>query len=45
MFINYILREYLNVFYITYFSDIFIYNNIKKKNVFYVKTFKKTLIN
>ena len=31
------LKKYLNVFYITYFDDIFIYNNIKKEHVFYIK--------
>ena len=31
IFINNVLKKYLNVFYITYFDDILIYNNIKKK--------------
>ena len=36
------LKEYLNVFCITYFDDIFIYNNIKKKHVFHIgKILKK----
>ena len=35
-FINNVLREYLNVFYIAYFDDIFIYNNIKEKHLHYV---------
>ena len=42
-FINNILKKYLNVFYITYFDDIFIYNNIKKKHVFHVRKILKKL--
>ena len=43
IFINDVLREYLNVFYTTYFDDIFIYNNIKKEHVFHVKKILKKL--
>ena len=43
IFINNVLKEYLNAFYITYFNDIFIYNNIKKKHVFHVKKVLKKL--
>ena len=37
------LKEYLNVFYMIYFDNIFIYNNIKKKYVFYIKKVLKKL--
>ena len=37
IFINNVLRKYLNVFCTIYFDNIFIYNNIKKKHVFYMK--------
>ena len=40
-FINNVLRKYLNVFYITYFNDIFIYNNIKKEHVFHMRKILK----
>ena len=40
IFINDILREYLNIFYFIYFNDILIYNNTKKK---YIKHMKKVL--
>ena len=41
IFINDVLRKYLNIFYITYFDDIFIYNNIKKKYIQYVNKMLK----
>ena len=43
IFINDILRKYLNVFCIAYFDDIFIYSNIKKKHVFHVEKILKKL--
>ena len=36
VFINDVLREYLNVFYIAYFNDILIYSNIKKKHLYHI---------
>ena len=42
-FINNVLRKYLNVFCTTYFDNIFIYNNIKKKHVFHVRKILKKL--
>ena len=36
VFINDVLREYLNVFCIAYFDDILIYSNIKKKHLHHV---------
>ena len=36
VFINDVLKEYLNVFYIAYFNDIFIYNNIKEKHFHHI---------
>ena len=36
IFINNVLKKYLNVFYITYFNDILIYNNIKEKHLHYI---------
>ena len=36
VFINDVLKEYLNVFYITYFDDILIYNNIKEKHLYHI---------
>ena len=43
IFINDDLREYLNVFYFTYFDDILIYNNTKKKYIKYIKKVLKKL--
>ena len=42
-FINDVLKKYLNIFYITYFDDIFIYNNIKKKHIHYINKILKKL--
>ena len=42
VFINNVLREYLDIFYSAYLNDILIYNNIKKEHINYVrKVFKK----
>ena len=42
IFINDVLKKYLNVFYTIYFDNILIYNNIKKKYVYHVdKMLKK----
>ena len=43
IFINDVLREYLNIFYIIYFDDILIYNNIKKKYIHYINKILKKL--
>ena len=37
IFINKILKKYLNNFYNVYFDNIFIYNNFEKKHIIYVK--------
>ena len=37
------LKEYLNVFYITYFNIIFIYSNIKKEYIYYINKILKKL--
>ena len=42
-FINDVLKEYLNVFCTAYLDDIFIYNNIKKKYIYYIKKILKKL--
>ena len=42
-FINDILKEYLNIFCITYFNDILIYSNIKKKYIHYINKILKKL--
>ena len=43
IFINNVLRKYLNVFYITYLDDILIYNNIKKIYIQHVDKMLKKL--
>ena len=43
IFINDILKEYLNIFYTIYFDDILIYNNIKKKHIYYIDKILKKL--
>ena len=40
-FINNILKEYLNIFYIIYLDNILIYNNNKKNYILYVEIFLK----
>ena len=42
-FINNVLREYLNIFYIVYLNNIFIYNNIKEEYIYHVKKILKKL--
>ena len=37
------LREYLDIFYITYFNNIFIYNNIKKEHIYHIDKILKKL--
>ena len=37
IFINDVLKKYLNVFCTTYLNDIFIYNDIKKEHIHYIK--------
>ena len=42
-FINNILKKYLNIFYIIYLNNIFIYNNIKEEYIYYIKKILKKL--
>ena len=42
-FINNVLKEYLNIFYIAYLNNIFIYNNIKEEYIYHVKKILKKL--
>ena len=43
IFINDVLKKYLNIFCIIYFDDILIYNNIKKKHIHYINKILKKL--
>ena len=43
VFINDILREYLDIFYFAYLNNILIYNNIKEKYINYIKKIVKKL--
>ena len=43
IFINNVLREYLNIFYIVYLNNILIYNNIKEEYIYHVKKILKKL--
>ena len=43
IFINNVLKKYLNIFYIIYLNNILIYDNIKKKYIYYMKKILKKL--